>query len=90
MLSVNSGVTHIREASTVKLEPGKVYYVDKYGNEGTVECDSILVSGGVKPNWDAAIGFHGIAPEFYMIGDCKEAGNLRNAIFDAYAAAQQI
>ena len=23
---------------------------------------------------DAAIGFHGIAPEFYMIGDCKEAG----------------
>ena len=90
MLSVNSGVTHIREASTVKLEPGKVYYVDKYGNEGTVECDSILVSGGVKPNRDGAIGFHGIAPEFYMIGDCKEAGNLRNAIFDAYAAAQQI
>ena len=55
-----------------------------------VECDSILVSGGVSPNRDLAIEFHGIAPEFYMIGDCKEAGNLRSAIFDAYAVTQQI
>ena len=90
VLSVNSGVTHIREASTTRLEPGKVYYVNKDGTEGMVECDSILVSGGVEPNRDLAISFHGIAPEFYMIGDCKEAGNLRHAIFDAYAAAQQI
>jgi len=55
-----------------------------------VLCDSILVSGGVESNRDAVISFHGISPEFYMIGDCKEAGNLRTAIFDAYAVAQQI
>ena len=89
-LSVNSGVKHIREASTTKLEKGKVYYIDKDGNEGCVECDDIVVSGGLEPNRDLAISFHGIAPEFYMIGDCKESGNMRNAIFDAYACSQQI
>ncbi len=89
-LSVNSGVKHIREATATRLEQGKVYYLDKNGSEGCVECDDIVVSAGVSPNIDLAVSLHGIAPEFYMIGDCREAGNMRNAIFDAYAAAQQI
>ena len=90
MLSVNSGVRHIREAVTLRLEPGKVYYRTKEGNEDCVLCDTILLSGGVEPNRDLAVSFHGIAPEFYMIGDCRQAGNMRAAIFDAWATARQI
>ena len=89
-LSVNSGVKHIREAVTTRLEAGRVFYTRKDGSEGVVECDSIIVSGGTEPNRDLAISFHGITPEFYMIGDCKNSGNMRHAIFDAYAVAQQI
>ncbi len=89
-LSVQSGVKHYRSAVTTKIEPGRVYLTDKDGNEQVVECDDVVVSGGMEPSRDAAIAFHGTAPEFYTIGDCQNAGNLRNAIYDAYAVSMRI
>lgn len=89
-LSVTSGVKHIRSASATKIEPGKVTYIDKAGAEFTINCDDVVVSGGMEPSRDLAISFHGVTDEFYMIGDCQAAGNMRNAIFDAYAICMQI
>ncbi len=89
-LSVKSGVKHYRCATTNKIEPGKVYITDKDGNEVVLECDDVVVSGGMEPNRDSAIAFHGCAPEFYTIGDCHAAGNMRNAIYDAYSVAMRI
>lgn len=37
------------EATTVKLEPGLVTYLDQDGNIQTVEADSIVVAGGMEP-----------------------------------------
>ena len=44
----------------------------------------------MEPNSDAAIAFRDCAKEFYMIGDCRQNGNMRNAIRDAYALAMRI
>ena len=89
-LSLASGVVHKRVCTTNKIEPGKVTYVDRYGVEHAIACDDVVVSGGMEPTRDIAVSFHGCAPEYYVIGDARDAGNMREAIFDAYATAMQI
>ncbi len=84
------GVQVIKKAKTVKIEPGLVTYIDRKGNTVTVACDDVVACGGMEPNSDAAIAFRDCAKEFYMIGDCRQNGNMRNAIRDAYALAMRI
>ena len=84
------GVQAIKKAKTTKIEPGKVTYVDRKGAEHTVDCDDVVACGGMEPNSASAIAFRDAAPEFYMIGDCRQNGNMRNAIRDAYALAMRI
>ncbi len=84
------GVQIIRKAKTTKIEPGKVTYLTRKGETRTVECDDIVACGGMEPNSAAAVAFRDAAPEFYMIGDCRQNGNMRNAIRDAYALAMRI
>ena len=84
------GVQVIRKAKTTRIEPGKVTYVNRKGDTVTVDCDDVVACGGMEPNSEAAIAFRDAAPEFYMIGDCRQNGNMRNAIRDAYALAMRI
>jgi 2,4-dienoyl-CoA reductase-like NADH-dependent reductase (Old Yellow Enzyme family)/thioredoxin reductase len=84
------GVTLITKAKTTGITPHVVIYVDKKGIEQTVECDDVVITGGMEPNRDIAISFASSAPEFYTVGDCRQPGNMRNAIRDAYAVAMQI
>ncbi len=84
------GVTVIKKAKTTQIEPGKVTYTDRKGNVCTLDCDDIVACGGMEPNSEEAVSFREAAPEFYMIGDCRQSGNMRNAIRDAYALAMRI
>jgi thioredoxin reductase len=84
------GVQVVKKAKTTAIAPGKVTYVDRKGLEHTVECDDVVACGGMEPCSEAAIAFRDAAPEFYMIGDCRQPGNMRNAIRDAYALAMRI
>ena len=84
------GVDVIKKAKTTRIEPGKVTYVNRKGDTVTVDCDDVVACGGMEPNSEAAIAFRFAAPEFYMIGDCRQPGNMRNAIRDAYALAMRI
>ena len=84
------GVQAIKKAKTTKIEPGRVTYVDRKGAERTVDCDDVVACGGMEPNSASAIAFRDAAPEFYMLGDCRHNGKLRNAIREAYALALRI
>ncbi len=84
------GVQVIKKSQTTKIEPGKVTYLDRKGAEHTVDCDDVVACGGMEPCSDEAISFRDSAKEFYMIGDCRQSGNMRNAIRDAYALAMRI
>ena len=59
-------------------------------HQQTIECDDIVVNGGMKPNHETAVSFAGSAKEYYSIGNCRQPGNMRLAIRDAYAVAMQI
>ena len=90
ILANRAGVLTHHSVRTTRVEEGRVTFVDKNGNEHTVECDDIVAAGGMEPNAKLAASFSNSAAEFYMIGDCTEAGTMRHAIKDAYCIANQI
>lgn len=80
----------IVKASTKKVTEKSVTY-EKNGQEFTIDCDSVIICGGVKPNQDAALKYAGIAREFYMVGDCEgDCGNLRSINRRAYIKVNQL
>lgn len=85
-----NGVKIEKNVSVDRIEPGRVWFTTLDGEQKCVEFDDAILSGGMEPDRDGAIGFYGSAKEFYMIGDCREANNMRLAIRDAYAVAMQI
>lgn len=80
----------IVNATVARVEDGKVFYKDAEGNEQAVEADSIVVSAGMRANTDEALSFYGLAPEFYMIGDCKKAATVQQAMRSAFSTASRI
>lgn len=90
MMMLQKGVNVIVKAKATEVGEGYVKYTDRDGTEHTIQCDDVVAAGGMAPNMEAAMKFYGSADEFYAIGDCKEAGNMRTAIRDAYALAMRI
>lgn len=79
----------IKQVTTTEVGDGWVKYVDADGAEHTIECDSVIALGGMRPLQEEAMGFYGAADRVLMVGDCYEVGNLREVNRDAYAAAHQ-
>ncbi|MGI5971555.1 MAG: FAD-dependent oxidoreductase, partial [Oscillospiraceae bacterium] len=73
-------------ATTTKVEPGKVFYADAEGDH-VLECDSIVLCGGVRARDDLVMAFWNCAPEVVAAGDCLKPGALNDVNFSAYSAA---
>jgi 2,4-dienoyl-CoA reductase-like NADH-dependent reductase (Old Yellow Enzyme family)/thioredoxin reductase len=53
-----------------------VTYADARGDEKSIPADTVVVYAGRRPRLDEALGFHGAAGRFFVIGDCSMDGNL--------------
>lgn len=84
------GFSYVTRATTTAIEPGRVTYRDASGAEHIVETDGIVLCGGMKPRYDEALEFHGTAERFFLIGDCREVGNVQTCIRSAFGAASQL
>lgn len=78
---------YITKAKTVEILPNGVKYLDTDGKEQIIEADSVIVSAGVAPRQDDAMGFAALADEFYCIGDCRDPKDVRRAMKNAFCAA---
>jgi thioredoxin reductase len=67
-----------------------VSYRDTEGRIAEIAADLAVLSAGMKAKTEEALSFYGTAPEFYMIGDCKTAATVQQAVRSAYAAAMRI
>ena len=65
-------------------------YIDQQGEEQRIDCDLVVLSGGVKPQPDLAKRFFEAGKRLHVIGDCNRAGDVHKAISAAYAVANQI
>lgn len=80
----------IIKATTTKIEAGSVTYKDAQSKEHTLKADSVVVSAGRTPRADEAIKFAGLTTQFFVVGDCRTAGDVQKSIYSAYTSAFQI
>ena len=67
-------------------EDGAVF-MDERWRKVMVKADAVILSLGFTPNKDAADEFRGIAPDTYVIGDCRRVANVMQAVHDGFNAA---
>jgi hypothetical protein len=84
------GFHPVFHAETTKIGQGFVEYKDENGQTHVVECDDVVVLGGMRPHQQEAMELSSTAPEVWRIGDCRQVGNLHTCSRSAYAAAAQI
>lgn len=73
------------ETTLTAVEEGKVICQDKDGKTVEIPCDSVIGSVGYRPAPLAGKG-----KNVRYVGDCKQVGNVRTVIWDAYEAAMKI
>ncbi len=76
-------------ASRYAVGDGWVEYTDREGAICRIECDGVVALGGMSPLQTEAMALYGCAGEFYMIGDCRQVGNIHTGSRDAYAVTHQ-
>lgn len=77
----------IYEVTTTKVTPNSVTYVDADGKETTIDCDSVIVSGGYEPCTAEALKYSTCVDEFYIAGDCdSRSSELMSGNLQAYGA----
>jgi NADPH-dependent 2,4-dienoyl-CoA reductase/sulfur reductase-like enzyme len=85
-----AGFHPVFHAETTQIGQGYVEYKDAQGKTHRVDCDDVVVLGGMRPHQQEAMELSAAAPEVWRIGDCRQVGNLHTCSRSAYAAAAQI
>lgn len=74
------------EHTLKEVKDNSIICVDKNGKEIELYCDDVISSAGYLPTPLA----DNKSKNAYLVGDCKEVGNLRTVIWSAYEAAMKI
>lgn len=81
-------VTHTGTRCTEILPDGIL--AEQYGREIKITTDTVIIAAGLAPCLEEAEAFRSCAPEFWKIGDCKQARNVRLAVHEGYDAGSYI
>lgn len=81
-------VTHTNTRCTQILPDGVL--AQQNGQEVKFPADTVVIAAGLTPRMEEAESFRGCAPEFWKIGDCKQARNVRMAMHEGYDAGSYI
>lgn len=79
----------IFRATATQVGEGFVEYRDETESLRRVACDSVVALGGMRPLQTEAMAFDACARDFYMIGDCRQVGDLHTGSRAAYAVTHQ-
>lgn len=76
--------------SCVAIEAGRVSVRTADGAEKVLACDSVVTALGVRPRSAIAEALSGIVPQTLVVGDCRRARVIKDAVFEGYMAAAGI
>ena len=76
-------------ASATLVGDGFVEYKTADGEIKRIECDSVVALGGMSPLQEEAMALYPCGKDFYMIGDCRQVGNIHTGGRDAYSVSHQ-
>ena len=90
-MSDTAGVKVITGLRAKAVEAGALVAADAEGREVILECDTVVLSMGVRPRSELAHQFDGTAHDVFIVGDCAvRAGNITSAVRDGFFAAMNI
>jgi thioredoxin reductase len=67
-----------------------VTYIDAEGKEQSVQAGSVILATGMKAKDDLAVKFYDASDRWFMVGDCKQAGDIQMAMRSAFSAASTL
>lgn len=67
-----------------------VICIHEAGQEQLLFADTVIIAVGVRPNTDAVNELSGLTKEFYMIGDCVQAGQVTQAVQQGYYISREV
>jgi hypothetical protein len=79
-----------KKDTTTGISEGRVNYIDTDGNEKTFTADSVVATEGGRPRQDTALEYCGSANRFFIIGDCRTVGDVKNCMHSAFNVASML
>jgi pyruvate/2-oxoglutarate dehydrogenase complex dihydrolipoamide dehydrogenase (E3) component len=84
------GVTMVTGVRYERITDKGLVITTKEGKTMSIEADSILIALPLLPNSSFMKMMEGRAKEVYVIGDCKQAGFMHDAIMDGAIIGRKI
>ena len=86
----NERFSSLCRAVTTEVTPTSVTYRDAAGSEHVLDCDSVVVCGGMRSRQEEAFAYASAGIELHVIGDALEPGSIQKSIRSAYGIASAI
>lgn len=86
----DEGVTFVEQAALAACTEEGALIKTADGSSCLLPCDTIALSVGLRPNTAVVDAFWGIAPETFVVGDCKRSRLINDAVREGFYAAMLI
>ena len=84
------GVEFRTEVKLEEITDKGALVIDKKWNRFEIPANTVVLSLGVTPRYEAVKALQGLAREVYVVGDCSRPRNLMGAIHDAFNIAVEV
>lgn len=84
------GVRFLAETKLEKITDKGAVVVDKRWNHSEIAADTVILSLGFKPRTWTVDLFRDVAPDVYVVGDCRKALGIKEAIHDGFNVAVEL
>jgi len=84
------GVQFVTKVRLEAITDRGVVVADRSWRHLELPADTVVLSLGFKPRRELASRFQGVAPEVYVIGDCRDPQNLRQAVHEGFNVAVEL
>jgi 2-enoate reductase len=82
--------TIITDNQVDEITPDGVLLARRVSDKSRIEADTVVLSTGMIPDTHLISQLDNTLERVYRIGDCREPGNVMNAVWDAYEIARII
>ena len=83
-------ISYVTGATTTAIGPDTVTYRTQDGTVHRIPCDDVVALGGMRARSQEAMELYGVVADTYMIGDCRQVGNLHTCNRTAYAVVENL
>ena len=79
-------ITVLTETECMAIDDAGVTVKTSDGKEQHIDADTVVISAGMKAKSDEAWNLYGIGAQSIIVGDCKKAARMNEAVTDGYFA----